>query len=596
MVLDDAPIVEFNRERLERVMAPKMSGAWHLHRETLDDPLDCFVLFSSLASMFGSPLQANYAAANAFLDALAHHRRALGRPALAINWGPLSEVGYVSRHREVAEYLERLGYRSFTPAQAFEVLGTLLRRDATQLMAVPIDWALWAQASPTAAASPMLRHLAPVSNESAAQWSEADRGGGSLRTALLAALADERPERVMLFLREKVGKVLGVSPAKLDSERALTELGFDSLMAVELMTVLQVEVGVELAAVRLLQGVSISGLATLVLDQLRGVEAVTPGAAGGVSKRAVSGEEKGVNAGVNAAVSAAVNVKAEAVSVEAFEVRGTSLKSEPPAAHASSHNVDGADGTDSFHHTHTSAASLRDTLSSLQGFPSSSRSRYATLDYSRWTAGQRAVRGVVSVAMRTLTSMRVEGLENLPRSGGCLLAINHLSMADTPVVLSLLSRRTIMFASEHLRGSALMNWFLSDMGDAIYVRRGEGDTDALASGLAVLRAGGMLGLGPEGTRSPNGLQRGHTGIAYLATQTGVPVVPLAVWGQEKIPAYLRSMRRAPINVRIGAPLRFADSAPDAARLREYTDQVMISIASMLPVEYRGVYGAAMTGT
>jgi 1-acyl-sn-glycerol-3-phosphate acyltransferase len=129
------------------------------------------------------------------------------------------------------------------------------------------------------------------------------------------------------------------------------------------------------------------------------------------------------------------------------------------------------------------------------------------------------------------------------------------------------------------------------MGDAIYIRRGEGDTAALASGLAVLRAGGMLGLGPEGTRSTNGLQRGLTGIAYLATQAEVPVVPLAAWGQEKISGHLRSLRRAPINIRIGSPLHFTGDAPDAALLRAYTDQVMMAIAAMLPTEYRGVYGS-----
>jgi acyl transferase domain-containing protein/NADPH:quinone reductase-like Zn-dependent oxidoreductase/1-acyl-sn-glycerol-3-phosphate acyltransferase/NAD(P)-dependent dehydrogenase (short-subunit alcohol dehydrogenase family)/acyl carrier protein len=525
MVLDDGPVVELDRERLDRVMGPKMNGAWHLHRETLGESLDCFVMFSSLASMLGSPLQANYAAANAFLDALAHHRRSLGLAALAINWGPIGEVGYVSRHRDVGDYLARLGYGPFTPAQAFDVLGTLLRREAGQLMAARIDWAQVAESSPAAAASPILRHLVPVAGEGTARRSEAGSQGGSLRAALLATPAGERRARIILFLREKVGKVIGMSPAKLDTERALTELGFDSLMAVELMTVLRVEAGVELAAVKLLQGVSISGLATLVLEQVGDAEEVT----------AVTALPKDTDARM-------------AIPEEEAPV----VPSPPDVAQPSS---------------------------------------YDTIDYSRWTMGQRVVRGAVSAAMRALTSMRVEGLEHIPLTGGCLLAINHLSMADTPVVLSLLPRRTIMFASEHLRGSALMHWFLSDMGDAIYVRRGEGDRDALASGLAVLRAGGLLGLGPEGTRSPNGLSRGQTGIAFLATQADVPVVPLAAWGQELIPAHLRSLRRAPITVRIGAPLRFAAGTPDAALLREYTDQVMQSIASMLPAEYRGVYGA-----
>ena len=82
MVIDDAPLASLTRERLRNVMAPKSQGAWLLHKETRDMELDCFVMFSSVSSIFGNPAQGNYAAANAFLDSLAHHRRALGiRPA-----------------------------------------------------------------------------------------------------------------------------------------------------------------------------------------------------------------------------------------------------------------------------------------------------------------------------------------------------------------------------------------------------------------------------------------------------------------------------------------------------------------------------------
>ena len=564
MVLDDAAIVDLDTERLERVLAPKMTGAWHLHRETLGDPLDCFVMLSSLTALFGNPLQANYAAANAFLDALAHERHALGLPALSINWGPLAEVGYVARHKDVAEYLDRLGYQAFVPAQAFEVLGRLLRRDATQLMAARIDWARWARGSQTAASSAMLRHLAPAVGDGVARPGEAGQGGGSLRSVLLPLPAAERVSRVIAFLREKVAKVLGLSAAKLDDSRALTEFGFDSLMAVELMTVLRVEAGVEIAAVKLLQGVSIAGLAALVLEQLGpGEQAVQMGA--------VAGE-----AGVPAMMAAAPL----AVAVPAW--------GPPPNSEST------AEATTSQHHTSAPRIIPTHAPAPSPTHPNGNGnnpipSRYATLDYSRWTTGQRAVKSAVTLAIRTLSDIRVEGIEHLPLTGGCVLAINHLSMADGPVIFSLLPRRTVMFASIHLRRSALMHWVLSDMGDAIYVRRGEGDTEALASGLAVLRAGGMLGLGPEGTRSPAGLSRGHTGIAWLATQANVPVIPLAAWGQEKLPHHLRSLRRAPVQVRIGPPLHFDEPAPDAARLRDVTDQVMRSIAALLPPEYQGVY-------
>src|SRR5262249_12662159 len=92
MVLADGLLTELDTARFRRVMRPKVEGAWNLHVHTLGAPLDFFVLFSSVSSMVGAPAQANYVAANSFLDALAHYRRALGLPAIAVNWGQLSEV------------------------------------------------------------------------------------------------------------------------------------------------------------------------------------------------------------------------------------------------------------------------------------------------------------------------------------------------------------------------------------------------------------------------------------------------------------------------------------------------------------------------
>ena len=110
MVLDDAPLAELDAERLPSACSRRrLAGAWNLHLATLDEPLDSFVLFSSIAGMLGNPSQANYAAANAFLDALAHQRRALGLPALAIEWGVLADVGYVARTRRVGPLLARPG-------------------------------------------------------------------------------------------------------------------------------------------------------------------------------------------------------------------------------------------------------------------------------------------------------------------------------------------------------------------------------------------------------------------------------------------------------------------------------------------------------
>ena len=122
MVIDDAPLASLTRERLRNVMAPKSHGAWLLHKETRGMELDCFVMFSSVSSIFGNPAQGNYAAANAFLDSLAHYRRALGMPALTVNWGVLGGEGYVARNERVAEFLARQGTTPISPGEVVALL------------------------------------------------------------------------------------------------------------------------------------------------------------------------------------------------------------------------------------------------------------------------------------------------------------------------------------------------------------------------------------------------------------------------------------------------------------------------------------------
>src|SRR5262249_53329512 len=126
MVLDDCMIDALNRQRLERVLRPKVSGAWNLHRRTLGLPLEHFVLFSSMSSVIGTRGQANYCAANAFLDVLSRHRRALGLPGLAINWGFLGQVGYVAGNDKIIGVFEAGGLQEFTPQQALALLGHCL--------------------------------------------------------------------------------------------------------------------------------------------------------------------------------------------------------------------------------------------------------------------------------------------------------------------------------------------------------------------------------------------------------------------------------------------------------------------------------------
>ena len=120
-LLDDGILLHQNWGRFERVFAPKVQGAWQLHTLTCHLPLDFFVMFSSTASLMGSPGQGNYAAANSFMDVLAHHRRSLGLPATSINWGGWAEIGLAARHR-VDERVALQGMGLILPAHGLAIL------------------------------------------------------------------------------------------------------------------------------------------------------------------------------------------------------------------------------------------------------------------------------------------------------------------------------------------------------------------------------------------------------------------------------------------------------------------------------------------
>ena len=144
MVLDDDWLSALDARRFDAVMAPKALGAWNLHTCTVDDPIEHFVLFSSVAQVVGNVRQGAYCAANGFLDGLARRRRADGRPALAIAWGLIGDAGVAARTDGLVAQLERLGIRALTTTQALAALGPLMDRAPASLAIADIDWAAWA--------------------------------------------------------------------------------------------------------------------------------------------------------------------------------------------------------------------------------------------------------------------------------------------------------------------------------------------------------------------------------------------------------------------------------------------------------------------
>jgi NAD(P)-dependent dehydrogenase (short-subunit alcohol dehydrogenase family)/acyl carrier protein len=267
MVLDDALLLQLNEERMGKVMAPKVIGAWNLHTQTLFDPLDFFVSFSSFTSMIGNPGQANYVAANAFLDALAYHRRLQGLPALTVNWGAVSGVGYVAQNPEIGQKLEHVGVKPLPAQQLLRILDALLEHKAVQIGVGHIDWPRLAKVH-LFQVSPRFAHLTE-----ATLGDDAEEGGASLVDALLAVDPAERQQFLSTQIRDQLARVLGMSPAKLDIEQPLLNLGLDSLMAVEIGNQIQDMAGVEVPAMKFMEGLSIAGLSAYVIEQLSGEEA-----------------------------------------------------------------------------------------------------------------------------------------------------------------------------------------------------------------------------------------------------------------------------------------------------------------------------------
>lgn len=265
MVLDDDDLDRLDRERFRRVLAPKAAGGWNLHALTRDDPLEHFVAFSSVSGVLGGPKQANYAAANVFLDTLAAHRRASGLPGLSVSWGALEQVGYVARHPELGQYLGRGGFHTFTPARALAVLEALLRHDLAHVMAADLDWRGVSRVYPAAAASPRFRHLSVAGSDTVVAGVPSSEGA---LPRLRAAGPAERPELLGELLARKVARILGASPERVDLDRPFTELGFDSLMAVELTSALRTELGVQVPVVAILQGTDGRGLVERLLGEL----------------------------------------------------------------------------------------------------------------------------------------------------------------------------------------------------------------------------------------------------------------------------------------------------------------------------------------
>ncbi|HEY1349647.1 MAG TPA: type I polyketide synthase [Ktedonobacteraceae bacterium] len=291
-VVQDELLLRMTSETFQRVLRPKMRGGWLLHTLLKDDPLDFFVLFSSTGSVIASLGQANYAAANAFMDALAEYRRAQGLPALSLGWGPWS-VGMVEQLKLEHFYTSR-GIELITPQVGMQIMTRVSGQDPAHLVVISANWALTRETAPQGTLPPMFLALGE-------QEGESETGGVSGENEVLELLrateATRRPEVLASHLQELVARVLQLEAAQFNEQEALTSLGMDSMMAIEVKNRIAGSTSVDVSVLELLQGITVTQLALRILASLSFDDAVPvaadaqSGEAAPATNGAAAGEE-----------------------------------------------------------------------------------------------------------------------------------------------------------------------------------------------------------------------------------------------------------------------------------------------------------------
>ena len=260
-IMEFATITRLQPQQLDAMLRPKVQGGWLLHELSRGLDLDHFVLFSSISALWGARGLAHYAAANQFLDALAHHRRAQGLPALAINWG-----GWAGgdQARDTSRFLEQSDLRLLPPGPALDALGAAMAAGVTQRTVVWADWAAVRAGYELGAGRPFLHEIEAVD----AAATDAGPAGPLLR---LDGLAEDEVQALLTSLvRGHVAEVLKFDSAQLlEPGQGFFKLGMDSLMTVELRGRLERSVGLKLPTTIALEYPTVESLAAYLAGELR---------------------------------------------------------------------------------------------------------------------------------------------------------------------------------------------------------------------------------------------------------------------------------------------------------------------------------------
>ncbi|MCW5211359.1 SDR family NAD(P)-dependent oxidoreductase [Desulfobulbus sp. TB] len=255
-VLDDGVITQQTPARFAKTFAPKVQGSWHLHQYSQGILLDFFVCFSSQSSLLGNGGQANYAAANAFMDALMHQRQTMGLPALSINWGGWSEVGMAKELMEKED-------EAISPQQGVELFEALLVQDMPQAGAVPLQWRKFSQKLPSLAGFPVLSKLIQPSKSTTAGRSSPQQ---QFSQASSHASVEEQYEILQNHIKSEIEPIVGTIPA--DEENFFVDLGMDSLMSIQLSTRLTAYIGVSVSVTTILEHPTVPRLSQALSEML----------------------------------------------------------------------------------------------------------------------------------------------------------------------------------------------------------------------------------------------------------------------------------------------------------------------------------------
>jgi NAD(P)-dependent dehydrogenase (short-subunit alcohol dehydrogenase family)/acyl carrier protein len=244
-VLEDRTLSDMTEAQFSVPMGPKVLGSWNLHAATRGIPLDFFVMYSSAAGLLGSPGQGNYAAANTFLDALAHARAAEGLPAMSIQWGSFSEVGLAAAQESRGRRLESRGIESFTPDEGTALLSRLIQQPWGDVGLFRISIRQWIEFYPRAASAPFLAHLR---EEEATARGTAAPIASRFHESLRPLSPVERRAALERHVFDCLARVLHLPADRIDAHAPLKGYGMDSLMSLEIRNRLEASLGLRLSA------------------------------------------------------------------------------------------------------------------------------------------------------------------------------------------------------------------------------------------------------------------------------------------------------------------------------------------------------------